>query len=252
MTIPSSLLALCLSFQGPPHASPADGMPSDPALQGFLDALKPFLIEAVPHPLHESSHNWGNQSPAFHGVRWNGIRPRVIKAPRNDGTWRKVRLDTRNWPASLTTKVFDVRQVDAERMTFKLYLACQAGVEIEQQVWERGLRLYSGSARARFQFMALLECESTMTLDTKDILPDLVLRLRVTKANTMIHDPVVEHVAGFGGTAAKVLGELVHDAMHQLRPSLEARLMERVNRSIVRAADTREVRLSLTKLVKKK
>lgn len=237
-------------------SSPANGQspftPSAEALQGFLEGLKPALLEAVPHPLYEKTHNWGKQSRTFHAVRWKGLKPRIVKTPKNDGTWRKIRVDTRNWPHSLTTKIYDVKLVNPETMTFKLNLACQAGIEIEQQVWESGLRLWSGSLRARAQFMATLECESTMKLDTSGTLPDFIFRLRVTKANVMYHDPVVEHLAGFGGTAAKVVGELVHDVVHQVNPSLEEKLVERVNRSIVRAADTKEVRLSLSKLLNKK
>src|SRR5262245_61591120 len=138
--------------------SGADDPPSDQALQGFLHALRPFFIDAVPHPLYEASPNWGNQTIAFHSLRWDGLKPHVSKLPKNDGTWRKVRIDTRNWPAALTMKAFDVRQPDAEHLNFKLYIACPAGVEMEQQVWERGLRLYSASAKARLKFAALMEC----------------------------------------------------------------------------------------------
>src|SRR5262249_52801846 len=163
----------------------------DQALQGFLHALRPFFIDAVPHPLYEASPNWANQTIAFHSLRWDGLKPHVSKLPKNDGTWRKVRIDTRNWPAALTMKAFDVRQPDAEHLNFKLYIACPAGVEMEQQVWERGLRLYSASAKARLKFAALMECEATMKLETKGLLPDFLFRIRVTKAQTMYHDLVV-------------------------------------------------------------
>jgi hypothetical protein len=179
----------------------------------------------------------------FHGVRWKGLKPRVVKAPRNDGVWRKVRLDTRNWPHSLKTRVYDFKQETPERMTFKLHLACEGQVEMEQQVWESGLRLYSGSMRARFQFHAWLECESTIRVDTSGFLPDFVVRLRVTKATVLYHEPVVEHIAGFGGTAAKITGELLHDVVHQVKPSLEEKLLERINPSIVRSASCSRRRL---------
>src|SRR5262245_32788068 len=117
-------------------ASPEEG------LQALVNLLKPYLIDALPRPLYEKSINWGHQEPAFHALRWDGIKPRVVKTLKNDGTWRKIRLDIRN-PHTLVVKIHDARQVDPERLTFKVFLTCQAQVEIEQQNWERGLRLYA-------------------------------------------------------------------------------------------------------------
>jgi hypothetical protein len=257
LVLACSFLLLAASTAGTPSTAGAasaanPGAPApEKALEGILHVLKPYLIDAIPHPLYERSYNWGKQSMTFHGVRWKGLKPRVVKAPRNDGVWRKVRLDTRNWPHSLKTRVYDFKQETPERMTFKLHLACEGQVEMEQQVWESGLRLYSGSMRARFQFHAWLECESTIRVDTSGFLPDFVVRLRVTKATVLYHEPVVEHIAGFGGTAAKITGELLHDVVHQVKPSLEEKLLERINQSIVRAADTKEIRLGLGKLLKK-
>ena len=188
----------------------------------------------------------------FHALGWDGLKSRVVKTPKNDGTWRKIRVEARNWPACLKIKVLDVRQVDAERMTFKIYLSMQAAVEFEQQNWENGIRLYSGSARARFRLHSVLDCENTMTLDTTGVLPDLVLRMRVTSAVVKYDDLVVEHFAGFGGTAARLVGEMIHESVNQWRPSLEQKLLERANKSIVRAAGTREVRIGFGKLMPRK
>jgi len=229
----------------------AQDAPED-ALQGFLDTMRPHLIEAIPHPLFETSKDWGRQSMTFHALRWNGLKPRVVKTPKNDGTWRKMRVDTRNWPGCLVIKVLDIDQSDPERMTFNIYLSFQGAVEAEQQNWENGIRFYSGSARARFRIHSVLDCENKMTLDTSGPLPELVMRLRVTNAVVKYDDLVLEHVAGFGGTAAKWVGEMIHESINQWKPSLERRILERANTAIVRAADTREVRLGFGKLIGKK
>jgi hypothetical protein len=62
---------------------------------------------------------------------------------------------------------------------------------------------------------------------------------------------VVEHMAGVGGDAAKVLGEAVYATVRGLRPSLERNLLAKANAAIVKAGDTREVRVSLLSLLGK-
>ena len=86
----------------------------------------------------------------------------------------------------------------------------------------------------------------------KSFLPDVVVRMRVVKATVKYDDLNVDHIAGLGGSAARVLGDAVHDVVKTIRPSLEEGLLARANAAIVKAADTREVRLSLGKIVTKK
>lgn len=246
-------VSLCLILLACPLAAAQTGESPQEALQGLLDLLKPALLEAVPHPLHERSYDWGRKSDTFHAVRWKGIKPQIVKTPKNDGTWRKVRLDTRNWPGCLKIQIHEVRQPDTEHFTFKIYLTFDVGVEMEQQNWENGIRLYAGSVRARLKIHTSLDCETTLKLDTSaSFLPDLIVRMRVTKAHVWYDNLVVEHIAGIGGTGAKIIGELIHDSVNQWRPSLERRMLERANESIVRAADTREVRIGFGKLMAKK
>src|SRR5262245_1270555 len=123
-----ALVSLLLFF---PHVATgvAQDVPPDQALQGFLDVLPPYVLDAVPPPLYERSYDWGRQERAFHRVDWNGLKPRIVKTMKNDGTWRKVKVDTRDWPKSLVTKVHDVRKIDAEKMTFKLFVSCPVGID---------------------------------------------------------------------------------------------------------------------------
>ena len=127
----------------------------------------------------------------------------------------------------------------------------QAGVEFEEWIWESGIRLYSGSLRARMRVHLHLDCEVTVRLEpSKTFLPDAVFRLRVVKANLSYDQLVVEHIAGIGGSGAKLLGEAVHGALKQWHPSLERDLLAKANAAIVKAGDTREVKLSLASLLK--
>ena len=98
-----------------------------------------------------------------------------------------------------------------------------------------------------------LNCELTARLDDKgELLPDAVLRLRVLKADLQYDNLVVEHAAGFGGAAAKLMGEAGHRIVNEFKPNLERDLLAKADAAIVKAADTKEIRLKLSDLLKSK
>ena len=150
-------------------------------------------------------------------------------------------------------KVYDVKNINAETQTFKVFLTFQMGVYYDQQNWESGVRLWSGSVRARTQLKLDMDCENTLRIvDTKNVLPDFIFRLRVTGAQVHYDDLVVEHINGIGGDGAKVIGKAAHGSMKQWRPSIERDLLAKASAAIVKAADTREIRLGFGGLLKGK
>ena len=63
---------------------------------------------------------------------------------------------------------------------------------------------------------------------------------------------MVEHTAGIGGDAAKALGEAVVHTVKQVKPQLERDLLAKANAAIVKAGDTKEIRVALGKLLEGK
>src|SRR5207244_644924 len=80
----------------------------------------------------------------------------------------------------------------------------------------------------------------------------VAFRLRVVKANTSYEHFVVEHVAGVGGDAAKLIGDAVRQGIHKWHPSIERNLLARANAAIEKAGDSKEIRLGLGMLMKTK
>jgi hypothetical protein len=136
-------------------------------------------------------------------------------------------------------------------MLFTALLAADADVVLDRQTWKQGVRFYSGSVRARLRVQLALRCEAVTRIEGGKLLPEAVFRLRVLQAEVGYNNFVVEHIAGVGGDAAKVLGETAHATLQRLRPSLERRLLEKANAAIVKAGDTKEVRVILLSLLGK-
>jgi hypothetical protein len=223
-------------------------------LGALAAALRPIILGALPKPLYEKSDNWGNTTLVANQLKWHGLRPKVIKAPKNDGNWRKTTVTARDPAGSLEFHLSDLKSDGADRQTFKAFLALMVHVDHEEEIWEKGLRLYRDTTEVRVRIMAQLDIETSIRLEAnpKSFLPDTVFRLRVLKANVSYDNLVVEHIAGIGGTGARLFGETIRSTLKQWKPSIERELLAKANAAIVKAADTREVRISLSSLLPKK
>jgi len=231
---------------------PALSSNSPDALAG---SLRGYLARSLPNPLYEASPGWGHTRRVVTGMKWTGqglgVHPEVTHGPRNQGTWRRVRLTADRLADTLVFDIRDLKPVEPGRTTFSLFLSFDMRVEYEKQNWEAGVRLYSGSARATLRVKLTLNCEVTTRLEPNGtILPDALFRLRVVRSNLEYDHFVVEHVAGLGGEMAKLLGDAAKGGVRRFAPALERELLAKANAAIEKAGDTKEVRLSLSKLIK--
>jgi hypothetical protein len=231
------LLPLILVFVSPrsAYSQPPAKPPADPGAS-LAGQLKIFLGSSLPDPLFEDASHWNRQKP------WRG-------KPRNEGRWYKVKATGRNLPGSLVVEIRDIKKVDKSRTTFTCYLALDANVQLDRQTWHRGVRIYSASTRARLRAMATMQCEITARVEGNGLLPDTILRLRVIESNLRYDNLVVEHTAGVGGDAAKIIGEAIIGGARQFKPSLERKFLAKANASVVKAADTKEIRIGLSSLM---
>jgi hypothetical protein len=254
MTARRRWIAMVVLLPGLIVAAPLPG--GDDPFKGLAGPLRSLLVDALPDPLYEASPGWGGTRMVAHAIHWRGqgiqVHPEIVKTPRNDGVWRKVRVRANNLRDTLIFDLRDPQYPDKARTTFTVFISFDARVEYEQQNWDKGVRLYSGSVKARMRVKLTLFCESTTRVEKNGtFLPDTVFRLRVTHSDLKYDNLVVEHIAGMGGEAAKLLGDAAHAAVNQWRPSVERNLVQRVNTAIVRAGDTREIRFGLGRLFKK-
>lgn len=253
--LPHFTPALLLLLAAAGTASSADPVPLPADSRGALvTALRAGILQLLPNPLYEASPGWGQTRRAAVGLRWEGHgllrNPQVSRSPRNDGLWRKVRISAINLPGSFSLDVRDIRQ-DGPRLLFSVFVSLDVRAEIEQQRWEAGVRLYSTSVTARLRAKLRLDCEAEATLEFKDMtLPDAVIRFRVVRADLGYDNLVTEHAAGVGGTAARFLGEAVRSGVRRFAPAVERVALEHAGAAIVRAGQTREVRISLGRLLK--
>lgn len=215
--------------------------------------LRGLLLRNLPAPLYAKEQNWGHQEMVkrrhIRG-KLRDIHIEVAHEPKNDGIWKRIRVDAIR---PNDTLVFDLRNVlspEPGKVTFQVFVSLDTHIDYTQQRWESGWKLYDASTRAWARIRATIDCEATARLENGAIVPDLVFNLRVVRADVGYDNLKFEHIAGIGGDAAKIIGELAHSAIKQWRPSIERDALQKANAAVVKAGEHKEVRLSLTKLLK--
>src|SRR5262245_54479295 len=209
--------------QAPPPLPLLDGKSS--SADALAAGLRRLLAEHIPPVLIEDDRAWGRQKLVTRGLEWKdkgNPLPRAQKSHKNHGVWRKVKVTTVNPRETLAFDLRDARQAGPDRMTFTAHVAFDARVEYDQQNWRAGVRLYSGTLRARLRVQLTLYCEVSSRIEkSATFVPDVVFRARVLRADLRYDHFVVEHVAGVGGELAKLIGSAAQDGLHRWRPSLE-------------------------------
>lgn len=226
------------------------------SVDALAGSLRGFLVMAMPSPFYEDTRHWGQQK-SVQAIKWRGqgihVHPEKITVMKNDGRWWKVRVTADRLPDTLVFDLRDAHVVEPGRMIFTAFISFDTNAEYNRQTWHTGRRTYSGSIRARLRVKLTLHCEATAQLDgSGGLLPDAVFRLRIVQAESGYDNLVVEHIAGLGGEAAKLIGDAAQGSIKQWRLSMERDLLAKANAAIVKAGDTKEVRVSLSKLLGKK
>lgn len=245
----------CASAPPPPKPVPLSkkpvSIPAD-AVVGLGQVLRDLAVSWFPPTLYEASPGWGRTTTVRTGVTWKGkgVNGHLAtkRSVRNHGHWRRIKLTAD--PRTLSLDLRDWKSQDAGPVTFTLVLAFDAHADYVQQRWVNGVKLYDQSVRARLKVWLVLQCEAVSRIDVQGgLLPDMVFRLRILHADLRYGQIVCEHIAGLGGTTAKVAGDFLLHSLRRFHPSLERKLLARADAAIVKAGDTKGVRIGLSKLL---
>ena len=236
--------------------APDAARPDPDQVKALEKTVRDLLLKNLPDPVVQSASGWGKQKERVVGVAFRKDGPRLASDPvrgmANHGLWRRIAVRAVNPQQTLAVGIADAAFPEPGRATFTAMIGVDCAIKFEQQLWRRGLRLYSGETRGHCHAAVALKCEVTSRTEPKpgSLLPDLVFRVKVTDAQLFYEKLVIDHTAGVGGDAAKLLGDALLDLVKQAKPDLERDLLAKANAAIVKAADTKDVRVSFGGLFK--
>ena len=245
----------------PLSASTVGGKPAlktDPAeAEALATVLRDLLKKNLPDPLSKSNHNWGHQkgvTVTLHHLDGLRLWSESVQEMRNDGHWQRtdIRIPDRDKIALAVTEL--THPEEGKMLVTVGAVAERVELQFEQQIWRNGLRLYAGETRGHCKGALTLKAEFTTKTEFKkgSLLPEITLKLQVTSAELFYEKLVVDHTAGLNGEAAKALGDLTIHIVKVIKPHLEKDLLEKAEAAIVKATHTKDLTITLDKLMKPK
>lgn len=218
--------------------------------------LLPLLRESLPSPLVSTPMGWGEQREVTIGIKWERERllykPVPMKAVRNDGHWQKVTLTAVDPAKSLSLVIRDVRTA-GDKTVFQAAVGLDVRAVYEQQMWTLGKRVYAGETHARCHATLDLTCEltSSSTFTPGTLLPTVSVKVKASEAKVGYSDFTCEHALGMSGKPAEVLGKAAYEVVKKVAPQVEKDLLAKANAAVLKAADTKEVKVEFDKLLPK-
>jgi hypothetical protein len=241
----------CLIASAPAESPPAVDT------KHLAEILRGMMLKNLPKPLTESLNNWGNQNEIVIGVYWRKegplrYKPEPMKAKKNDGHWQKVRVESIEPEKNLSLEIANLRPSPNGTTLFDAKIGLDTRMTYEQEMWAMAKRMYAGETRCRCRAELKLTVELDNKLEFADgsLVPNLRFRVRVTSADLTYRDFVCEHTLGMDGKPAEVMGKATLEFIKKVKPNLEKDMLAQANAGIVKAADTKEIRIELDKLAK--
>jgi hypothetical protein len=258
-TIPANILQV----GGPAtlSSSPApkkDTPRTDPIeAEALTKVLLELLKKTLPDPITKSNHNWGHQKAVTTKVlHRDGFKfwTEQVQEMKNDGIWRRadIRIPDHDKIAIAVTEL--THPEDGKMQVTVSAVAERVDLHFEQQIWTNGVRLYGGESRGHCKGALTLNAEVITKTEFKpgSFFPTISLKLQVTKAELFYEKLVVDHTAGLNGEAAKAIGDLTIQIVKAIKPHIEKDLLEKADTAIVKAAQQKELTLTLDKLMASK
>ncbi|MGL6074333.1 MAG: hypothetical protein ACRC8S_09245 [Fimbriiglobus sp.] len=252
-TIRKMLMALALggsplAFAPSIQAQEAEKMPD--TQETLTPFLRQLLLQSMPQPLGQHPGNWGQMRDVMVGMRINRFKPEVVRDLRNDGLWQRVRVEAIDPQSTFSFHLDSIKPVDAHTSRFEATMGLPVRAIHEQQLWKSGKRLYGGEVRGRTTVTIRVVGEMTTRFERgpNQLLPTAVVRVHVTQADVDYSPIVCEKILGLEGQPAKLVGEMALKALRTAKPGFEGDMKAKANTAILKAADTKEVRVELLKL----
>lgn len=216
--------------------------------------LRKLMLANLPEPLVEANMGWDIQREVAIGIKWEkkGVlrKPVIMRDVKNDGHWQKVHIHAKDPDKSFALTVGNIRASEPGKTLFDADIGLDTTIVYEQQMWVGGKRLEAGESRARCraELHCVVELTDKIEFQPGSRLPVISFRIRVVEANLKYKDLVCERTLGVGGDAAALFGKTMLAVLKTVHPNTEKDLLAKANAAIVKAADTKEVRVELDKL----
>ena len=112
--------------------------------------VRDMALQHMPDPLVKANDGWGKQKEFVVGKVMLRDPKKFPDAPKelfNDGLWRRFTVTARDPAETFAVGITELVRPDADTMLVTVNVVMDINFRMEQQLWKRGIQLYSGETR---------------------------------------------------------------------------------------------------------
>lgn len=226
----------------PMLGNPLESLPPEEARQ-VLQWAADWVRQVLPAS-YQDDKDWGKRTRVYAGVKVDLDDGRIKTKRRwkelKHGRWLRYTVHLRDPtdPQRLGIRITHAEQGPDQRIRFAAQLDSVLDVELQQERWNLGTRLFSVSVQAQVKLRMLIAGDVGFELDVTRIPPDLLADPQIASTELSLVDLKVDRISKIGGDVAESIGDLVKRIIRQeYLPGQQAAITHKLNAQIDRRRD---------------
>ena len=226
----------------PALGNPLESLPPEQARQ-VLQWAADWVRQVLPAS-YQGDKDWGKRTRVYAGVKVDLDDGRLKTKRRwkelKHGRWLRYAVHLRDPtdPQRLDIRITHAEQGPDLRIRFAAQLDSVLDVELQQERWNLGTRLFSVSVQAQVKLRMLIAGDVGFELDVTRIPPDLLADPQIASTELSLVDLKVDRISKIGGEVAESVGDLVKRIIRQeYLPGQQAAITHKLNAQIDRRRD---------------
>jgi len=225
-----------------PVADPLAMLPPDEARQ-----VLQWAADWVRRTLPESYHNdkeWGKKTRVYAGVKLSADDGKLSTKRRwkelGHGRWVRYDIHLRdpNDPGRLAIRITRAELGEDRRIHFEAQIDTLLDVEVHQERWNLGTRLFSVSVLAQASLRMVVAGDIGFEFDLTRVPPDVLADPHIASTRLTLVDLRVDRVSKIGGEVAEAVGDIAERIIrNEYLPKQQAKITDRLNGQIDRRRD---------------
>ncbi len=212
-------------FTSSSSVQPSASSSSESLARAFAD-----LIETAIPTEYEKRQDWGKTKQIVSGLKFEDFDIKRRRKSVKHGVWKHYKVNLVDPETKLQVAIENLHQADGSRAAFTLTIQADLATWGRAKIYQTGIHLLSVEMVGTATMNLRLDCEVGVHLESRDLLPTLVIDPRVVDAHLDLPNFRLHRISNAHGPLVKELGDEVKKLIE--RDLRGPKLVEKLNRSI--------------------
>lgn len=225
-----------------PLGDPLQRLPPQEARE-VLQWAADWVRQVLPQSYH-GEKDWGKKTRVYAGVKVDVKDGRLSTHRRwkelHNGRWLRYDVHLRDPadPGRLDIRITRAEQGEDQRIRFEAQIDTLLDLELHQERWNLGTRLFSVSVKAEAKLRMMIAGDVGFEFDLTRIPPDILADPKIVSTDLVLVDLNVSRISKIGGELADAVGDIAKRIIREeYLPRQQAELATKLNAQIDRRRD---------------